>query len=372
MTLEAWVNPTAVTSAWRDVIVKGDDDYYLDGNRRTASARSEPAIFGGVKARAYRHVAPSRSTPGRIWRRRTTARIVQAVRERRARRDDAQDRERSGPRSTRCRSAVTPSTASTSPGCIDEVRVYNGALTQAQVQTDMNTPIGGASPPDTQPPTAPSNLQATASGATQIGLTWTASHRQRRRDRVPGRALPGRGLLELRADRHARGIDLHRHRTRSEHELQLPRARDRRAGNLSPYSNTATATTQAQAGDTQPPTAPSEPAGDGERATQIEPDLDGLDRQRRRDRLPGRALPGRGLLELRADRHAAGIDLHRHRAHSQHELQLPRARSRRSRQPRPLLEHGDRDDAGSGWRHAAADGPERICRRRRAGRRRSA
>jgi hypothetical protein len=27
-------------------------------------------------------------------------------------------------------------------GVIDEVRVYSRALTQAQVQTDMNTPIG--------------------------------------------------------------------------------------------------------------------------------------------------------------------------------------------------------------------------------------
>ena len=33
---------------------------------------------------------------------------------------------------------------------IDEVRVYNGALTAAQIQADMNTPIT----PNTQPPTA--------------------------------------------------------------------------------------------------------------------------------------------------------------------------------------------------------------------------
>ena len=32
MTLEAWVNPTTVSSAWRDVIYKGDDNYYLEGN----------------------------------------------------------------------------------------------------------------------------------------------------------------------------------------------------------------------------------------------------------------------------------------------------------------------------------------------------
>ena len=29
MTLEAWVNPAAVSSAWRDVIYKGNDNYFL-------------------------------------------------------------------------------------------------------------------------------------------------------------------------------------------------------------------------------------------------------------------------------------------------------------------------------------------------------
>lgn len=31
MTLEAWVNPSKVTSSWRDVIYKGNDNYYLEG-----------------------------------------------------------------------------------------------------------------------------------------------------------------------------------------------------------------------------------------------------------------------------------------------------------------------------------------------------
>src|SRR5438132_6739364 len=29
MTLEAWVNPSAVSSAWRDLVYKGNDNYYL-------------------------------------------------------------------------------------------------------------------------------------------------------------------------------------------------------------------------------------------------------------------------------------------------------------------------------------------------------
>jgi fibronectin type 3 domain-containing protein len=58
-------------------------------------------------------------------------------------------------------------------GIIDEVRIYNRALSQAEIQADMNTPLG-APGPDTQPPTAPTNLTAAAAGS-QINLSWTAS-----------------------------------------------------------------------------------------------------------------------------------------------------------------------------------------------------
>jgi RHS repeat-associated protein len=59
-------------------------------------------------------------------------------------------------------------------GTIDEVRIYNRALTQGEVQTDMATPAS-TPPGDTTPPTAPSGLGATAVSASQINLAWTAS-----------------------------------------------------------------------------------------------------------------------------------------------------------------------------------------------------
>ena len=44
-------------------------------------------------------------------------------------------------------------------GTIDEVRIYNRALTQAEIQADMATPVGGTPPPpDTTPPSAPTGL----------------------------------------------------------------------------------------------------------------------------------------------------------------------------------------------------------------------
>ena len=51
-------------------------------------------------------------------------------------------------------------------GTIDEVRIRNVALTAAQIQADMNTPISNI-------PTAPANLTAGAVNTNQINLAWT-------------------------------------------------------------------------------------------------------------------------------------------------------------------------------------------------------
>src|SRR6185369_10531618 len=59
-------------------------------------------------------------------------------------------------------------------GTIDEVRIYNRALSQAEIQSDMNTPIGTVVS-DTTPPSAPTSLSATAVGSSQINLSWTAA-----------------------------------------------------------------------------------------------------------------------------------------------------------------------------------------------------
>jgi hypothetical protein len=55
-------------------------------------------------------------------------------------------------------------------GIIDEVRIYNRALSQAEIQIDMITPVGGESlPPDTTPPTV--SMASPADGATVSGTT---------------------------------------------------------------------------------------------------------------------------------------------------------------------------------------------------------
>jgi glucose/arabinose dehydrogenase len=126
-------------------------------------------------------------------------------------------------------------------GLIDEVRIYNGALTAAQVQTDMSTPLPTA-PPDLQPPGMPGTLSVSTVGTNQIDLTW-------------GPATDNVGVTGYRVERQDPGganfveIGTTSGTTFSNTGLAAGttynyrvRATDA-AGNLGPYSNIAVATT---------------------------------------------------------------------------------------------------------------------------------
>jgi fibronectin type 3 domain-containing protein len=138
-------------------------------------------------------------------------------------------------------------------GSIDEVRIYSRALAPAEIQADMNSPVGEAAA-DTQPPTAPANLTTVASSGSRIDLQWTAST-----DNV--------GVVGYLIERcqNAGCTNFSQvgttSTTRSYSDTALTpntsysyrvRATDG-AGNLSSYSTTATAVTPAP----QAPTAPS-------------------------------------------------------------------------------------------------------------------
>jgi fibronectin type 3 domain-containing protein len=138
-------------------------------------------------------------------------------------------------------------------GVIDEVRIYNRALSQQEIQTDMNTPLG-VSGPDTQPPTAPANLSASAVSATQVNLTWTAATdnvavTSYLIERCQGAGCTTFSQIATTTATTFTDSDV----TAGNTYVYRVRAADA-ANNLGPYSNTATATTPSP--DTQPPTAP--------------------------------------------------------------------------------------------------------------------
>ncbi len=166
MTLEAWVYPTAVSGVWRDVIYKGSDDYYLSG---TSDPNEFPAIGGtfgtndlqllGKKVLAVNKWTYLAATYDgtTLW---LYTNGVQAT---------------SHPQTGIIATSTDPLQIGGDSiygqffqGTIDEVRVYNVALTAAQIQADMTTSVGDI-------PTAPGNLTATALSANQVNLSWTAS-----------------------------------------------------------------------------------------------------------------------------------------------------------------------------------------------------
>ncbi len=63
MTLEAWVNPSTVDSTWRDVIYKGNDNYYLEATSDNASKPDAGLIAGGSYGDAYGAAA----LPANTW-----------------------------------------------------------------------------------------------------------------------------------------------------------------------------------------------------------------------------------------------------------------------------------------------------------------
>ncbi len=136
MTLEVWVNPSTTTGWWTDVIYKGDDTYYLEA----MSPAGEP-VAGGTWASNQNLFGPAALTIN-TWTHLAATYDGATVRLY-VNGTQVASGARSGP--------LAPSTHPLQiggdsiygqyfAGLIDDVRVYNVALTAAQIQADMNTP----------------------------------------------------------------------------------------------------------------------------------------------------------------------------------------------------------------------------------------
>lgn len=138
MTLEAWVDPSSVTNEWTDVIYKGNDNYFLEGT----SSRTVPGgggTFGSANVSAYGTAA----LPIGVW---THLALTY---------DGATLRLYVNGTQVSSAAQTGNILISSNPlqiggdsffgqyfsGVIDEVRVYDVALNQSQIQADMVAPV---------------------------------------------------------------------------------------------------------------------------------------------------------------------------------------------------------------------------------------
>jgi chitodextrinase len=266
MTLSAWVRPTAAQGGWRTILQRQADAYFLHASNGDPLHPAGGGTFGGSTA----FVGGPTAIPVNAW---THVALTY---------DLATVRLYVSGTQAATRAATGAIQTNTNPlwiggntpygeyfqGLIDEARVYNRALTPAEIQTDMNTAVTPTAP-DTTPPSTPAGLTATAAGATQVNLSWTASS-----DNV--------GVSEYRVERCAGAgcTDFAQVSTpagTSFNDTGLSPSTDYRyrvraadfAGNLSQYSTIASATTQAPP-DSTPPSAPTGLTATAASSTQID------------------------------------------------------------------------------------------------------
>jgi hypothetical protein len=138
MTLEAWVQPSVVSAGWRDVIYKGNDNYYLEATSNTgppAGGGTFGTTFGtaSVTVNTWTHLALTYDSAAlRLY--------VNGV--------QVASTARSTPIATSTNALQIGGDSFFGQffqGTIDDVRVYNRALTAAEIQTDMGRPVGAVS-----------------------------------------------------------------------------------------------------------------------------------------------------------------------------------------------------------------------------------
>jgi hypothetical protein len=167
MTLEAWVNPSSLTG-WRTVIMKeraGDLAYALYGAQNKPSLQPTNGTVTGpsnMTLNAWTHVAGTYDgAAARIYVNGTqvaTLNVANAL----------------VASNGTLRIGGNSIWAEWFAGKIDDVRIYDKALTAAQIQADMNTPVGPPAPTDTTPPSTPQGLTA-ANAMGKVTLNWTAA-----------------------------------------------------------------------------------------------------------------------------------------------------------------------------------------------------
>ena len=140
MTLQAWVFPSATQSGWRTILQREVDAYSLNASNDAGPLfPAGGGIFGGSGT----WISGTSASPVNAWTHvaltydgATLKLYVNGV--------QAASQARTGAVQTNTnplRIGGNIPYGEFFQGLIDEVRVYNRALTQAEIQTDMNTPV---------------------------------------------------------------------------------------------------------------------------------------------------------------------------------------------------------------------------------------
>src|SRR5262249_2733922 len=160
-----------VTAAWRDVIYKGNDNYYVMATTdQSSGVPGAGGTFGGSTANAFGTAV----LPVNSW---TFLAVTY---------DGATIRfyVNGSLVASQAKTGAVP--GSVNPlqiggdsiggqyfsGLIDQIRIYSTPLAVADIKTDMTAPIGTSGANDTTPPSAPGTLTAAARGAGEIDLSW--------------------------------------------------------------------------------------------------------------------------------------------------------------------------------------------------------
>jgi chitodextrinase len=177
MTLEAWVRPTA-NGAWRTVVTKEESNNQVYG-LFSSSDTGRPAGILSIGTKWSQDIVRGPSAlPLSTWTHVATTydgsneRLYVNGSQVATRPLTGQIRRSNGP----LRIGGNTIWAEWFRGQIDDLRIYNRALSASELQSDMNTPVGSAAPPaDTQPPSAPTGLAVSGQTQTSLTLSWNAS-----------------------------------------------------------------------------------------------------------------------------------------------------------------------------------------------------
>jgi hypothetical protein len=143
MSLEAWVNPPAVNSGWKDIIYKGNDNYYLE-----AFSPGGPPAIGIIVGATHTEAFGTATLTANTWT------FLAATYDGNTLRfyvngTQVSSQPRTGPIITSSNPVQIGGDSMWGhflQGTIDEVRIYDVALTPGQIQADMATAVGGSSP----------------------------------------------------------------------------------------------------------------------------------------------------------------------------------------------------------------------------------